>query len=314
MYIDVKEPTKSMRTVESALQFLVSKEFELPGGGLPVEIRRNNDLSTQIFSIYEVSGNPAAILTGQINLDPDSHLLLFNWGKTILTRTAKNPYPQIVSPLSAYYLRSGKTSIRFNRGQHHATIITWNKDATPALETWVQGVLKAKQYTRTAAARSFSLGLNECSRRFKRAIESASDSLDLNLLSIVHQAVCHLLENEDRVSFFAHPVGLPENITAIIEKVTRNPANHWPITEAAKIAGYSSYHFSRIFKANLGYGFQEFVDRKRTALATNLLRATSESVDDVAIRAGFTNTQGMRDSMRDLLGCVPSEIRSVPEP
>ena len=69
----------------------------------------------------------------------------------------------------------------------------------------------------------------------------------------------------------------------------------------------------RVFKQMVGYGFHEYVDRCRTELAVNLLVSSNIAVDNVATNAGFGTTQGLRESVRDYLGLVPSEFRSLPE-
>jgi transcriptional regulator GlxA family with amidase domain len=60
-------------------------------------------------------------------------------------------------------------------------------------------------------------------------------------------------------------------------------------------------------------GFHEFVDRTRTEYAVHLLTSTDHAIDVVATEAGFGTTQGLRESVKEYLGLVPSELRSTPE-
>ena len=79
------------------------------------------------------------------------------------------------------------------------------------------------------------------------------------------------------------------------------------------MAGYSPFHFSRVCKQLVGYGFHEYVDRCRTECAIDMLVSTDSAVDLVASTCGFGTTQGLRESVKEYLGLVPSELRSMPE-
>ena len=80
------------------------------------------------------------------------------------------------------------------------------------------------------------------------------------------------------------------------------------------MAGYSPFHFSRVFKNLVGYGFHEYVDRSRTECAVEMLCTTDSAVDVVASSCGFGTTQGLRESVKEYLGLVPSELRAIPDP
>jgi AraC-like DNA-binding protein len=62
-----------------------------------------------------------------------------------------------------------------------------------------------------------------------------------------------------------------------------------------------------------GFGFHEYVDRCRTETAIEMLCNTDEPIDTVAAMTGFGTTQGLRESVKEYLGLVPSEIRAVPD-
>jgi transcriptional regulator GlxA family with amidase domain len=55
------------------------------------------------------------------------------------------------------------------------------------------------------------------------------------------------------------------------------------------------------------------VDRCRTECAVELLCSSDSAVDLVASSCGFGTTQGLRESVKEYLGLVPSEIRSFPD-
>lgn len=104
--------------------------------------------------------------------------------------------------------------------------------------------------------------------------------------------------------------GFPKALEALTEAVRQNPAGHWGLKDASNQVGYSPFHLSRTFRQIAGFGFPEYVDRCRTSLALNMLLNDSDaSIDQAAISSGFGSTQAMRDSFREYLGFLPSEIR-----
>ena len=45
-----------------------------------------------------------------------------------------------------------------------------------------------------------------------------------------------------------------------------------------------------------------------------MLCTTDNAVDVVASSCGFGTTQGLRESVKEYLGLVPSELRAIPDP
>ena len=68
-----------------------------------------------------------------------------------------------------------------------------------------------------------------------------------------------------------------------------------------------------MFKAIVGYGFHEYVDRCRTELAVRMLSTTDEPVDIISAEAGFGTAQSLRESVKYHLGLLPSELRAAPD-
>jgi AraC family transcriptional regulator len=126
--------------------------------------------------------------------------------------------------------------------------------------------------------------------------------------------VARLVVGADQVQLAAVPLDLPDTIRDLVAKVRASPSLAWPLKDAADMAGYSPFHFSRVFKNLVGYGFHEYVDRSRTECAVEMLCTTDNAVDVVASSCGFGTTQGLRESVKEYLGLVPSELRSIPEP
>lgn len=79
------------------------------------------------------------------------------------------------------------------------------------------------------------------------------------------------------------------------------------LREAADMAGYSHFHFSRRFRDVTGYGFHEYLDRVRASWAI-AHAPDSKSLVRLAEGAGFSNVKTMRESIYDYTGFQLSQL------
>ena len=59
---------------------------------------------------------------------------------------------------------------------------------------------------------------------------------------------------------------------------------------AASYAGFSKFHFSRLFKDFVGVSFSQYVTMQRVHKAKLLLLTTQASITDIAMEAGFNSS------------------------
>ena len=83
-----------------------------------------------------------------------------------------------------------------------------------------------------------------------------------------------------------------------------------PLKQLAEIAHLSPYHFHRIFRATLGEGVAEYVRRVRLEAAAIALKATTESVTNVAFNVGYGSHEAFTRAFRRRFGVSPSDFRS----
>lgn len=81
------------------------------------------------------------------------------------------------------------------------------------------------------------------------------------------------------------------------------------VAEAAAAAAMSRYHFSRMFREAFACTPQEYLRRKRVAVAQRLLRDTNRSVDEVAECVGLTTRSALFRALRAIAGTTPREWR-----
>ncbi len=81
---------------------------------------------------------------------------------------------------------------------------------------------------------------------------------------------------------------------------------------AAGFAGFSKFHFLRLFKEYTGTTYHDHLSHKRIQAAQNLL-STNESISNIASYTGFNNLTSFCRCFKKYTGMSPSEYRSRKE-
>ena len=75
----------------------------------------------------------------------------------------------------------------------------------------------------------------------------------------------------------------------------------------AEAAGFSAFHFSRMFTGMVGESPGEFLRRLRLERAARALQSR-ERVTEVAFDAGYESLEAFSRAFRAAFGCAPSEF------
>jgi AraC-like DNA-binding protein len=269
-----------------------------------------------VVDMMTASFNRAAPST--MRIEEAAHALLFVSTGTLLVRRESDHRWTVVAPQTIVYA-GGKTdfSVNFARGDHKFYVLRWAKDSAPALDIWIDSRLRKDPARRTArgSIRSKPMLSNIASdlQRLIEAMKTPLDNVVPNLYGLIHLSVGYTLVGESEVGLAPLPTDLPPVIQALTARVREHPESPWPLKDASDQVGYSPFHFSRVFKAIVGYGFHEYVDRCRTELAVRMLSTTDEPVDIISAEAGFGTAQSLRESVKYHLGLLPSELRAAPD-
>lgn len=254
---------------------------------------------------------------GTIAVASGTNVLGINMEGAVIARSVAAAKIIIVPPRSMFFIKGPvKMSGLAARGDHKLQMLSWNSSALPVLDQWLQTHgpgRNTKGLSRNVGCKPIDPNFVETIKRFEEAKNTNAELAEPLLLSIIHEAVGRIMVGNDEMQLSPLPSDLPEPLMKLAAEVRKTPAGNWSLKEASDMASYSPFHFSRVFKQLVGYGFHEYVDRCRTELAVSLLVSSDLAVDHVATQAGFGTTQGLRESVRDYLGLVPSEFRSLPE-
>ena len=78
--------------------------------------------------------------------------------------------------------------------------------------------------------------------------------------------------------------------------------------QAADIAGFSKFYFSRLFKQVTGHTFQDYLAQKRITEAQSLLSSDCP-ITEIAFRTGFSNLSSFNRCFKKYTHCSPSDYR-----
>ncbi len=82
------------------------------------------------------------------------------------------------------------------------------------------------------------------------------------------------------------------------------------VADVAAEAGYSPYHFHRIFSAAIGEPLMRFVRRRRLTRAADELRRTDQAIMAVALTAGFDSQEAFTRAFKRAFDVTPGRHRA----
>lgn len=215
--------------------------------------------------------------------------------------------PMLVGPQSTLFVPAGvNVQIAFGRGEQKWMIGHWDQTAESIAHTVVDASLTKPEATwhppqECRIFRAFTDSLIE--KIDKEALDPRLTAAWLNL------ATFGLNKGRETFAFCVIPEGATKPIAELLHAIKSDAKKNWSLTEAAKLAGYSPFHLSRVFRATTDIGFPEFVDRCRTESAIRQLLDTKLTINEIAEQCGFGSSQAMRTACREYTGFLPSELR-----
>ena len=106
--------------------------------------------------------------------------------------------------------------------------------------------------------------------------------------------------------------GLPAfRLRRVTDLLAAHLAEDLPSARLAQEAGYSPFHFSRLFKRAMGVSPSRYLIRLRTERARRLLRETTKSIIEIGLEVGYTNPSHFAQVFRQEVGSTPSEYRGL---
>lgn len=100
-----------------------------------------------------------------------------------------------------------------------------------------------------------------------------------------------------------------ERFGAVLKYIEKNYTDDITLDKLSDIAGYSKYHFSRIFRQYIGMSHIDYVNKIRTNAAQKLLLCPDLSITEVAMNSGFSSIASFNRVFKEIKHCTPSEFK-----
>jgi AraC-like DNA-binding protein len=130
--------------------------------------------------------------------------------------------------------------------------------------------------------------------------------LDVIVILTRHTAVHAPGDPPDRSS--KRVTGL-EKLNQALKYIDENYSNDITLRAAARAAGFSEYHFSRIFKDVTEKSFLSYLNEVRIRKAEKLLMTENTTIARIAHASGFNSLATFHRAFREVKGCTPSSYR-----
>jgi AraC-type DNA-binding domain-containing proteins len=102
-----------------------------------------------------------------------------------------------------------------------------------------------------------------------------------------------------------------EKFLSLCNYINENCTKDLTLDEVADLAGFSKYHFTRLFRQFTGVSFYKYLNQKKIAIAENLLIDPDISVTEVALRSGFSSLSAFIRMFKIIKSCTPTEFRNM---
>ncbi len=100
-----------------------------------------------------------------------------------------------------------------------------------------------------------------------------------------------------------------EKFKQVLKYIDQNYMYDITLDTLADIAGYSKFHFSRIFKQFNSMSYLQYINLRRTRAAEILLLDPAIPITEVAMQAGFSSLSTFNRIFKEIKHCTPSSYQ-----
>lgn len=104
---------------------------------------------------------------------------------------------------------------------------------------------------------------------------------------------------------------LIERLNSVFDYIDIHYMEDITLEKAADVAGFSKFHFSRLFKQCSGQNFYDYLCYKRIKATETLLLTPELSITEIALQSGFASLSTFNRTFKRSKGCTPTEYRNM---
>lgn len=102
-----------------------------------------------------------------------------------------------------------------------------------------------------------------------------------------------------------------EKFGVVLKYIDSNYMYDISLDQLADVAGYSKYHFSRIFKQYNSMSYLQYINARRTKAAEHLLMDPEMPITEVAMRSGFKSLTTFNRIFKEIKHCTPTDFKKL---
>ncbi|MDD4112215.1 MAG: AraC family transcriptional regulator [Herbinix sp.] len=102
-----------------------------------------------------------------------------------------------------------------------------------------------------------------------------------------------------------------EKFNLIFDYINDNYMEEISLDTIADVAGFSKFHFSRLFKQFTDMSFYDYLNQRRVKEAEKLLLNPNLSITEVAMRSGFSSISTFNRVFKNFKECTPTEFKNL---
>ena len=104
---------------------------------------------------------------------------------------------------------------------------------------------------------------------------------------------------------------LVSRLSMVLDYLDTHYSEYITLVEAANIACFSKFYFTRLFKQYSNQTFYDYLSTKRIKAAEQMLIIPNLPITEISLKAGFSSLSSFNRTFKRLKGCSPSEYRSL---
>jgi len=217
---------------------------------------------------------PDRSIPGQVNLHPPGSSATFMRGGILGATTVHLPLERLESLLGARDAGAWLSSLRTRLG---------------LVDSFIASTIAA-----------LADELRSPSERGSLYADTLADSLSL-----------HLFRLSSHTGNLPAPSGELSSgaLQRVRDRIEGDLAGELSLSELAREARLSRFHFSRAFRATTGLPPHRYLTERRLERAKELLRATEMPISEIALNVGFSSQAHLTNCFHRIIGITPGEFR-----
>lgn len=104
---------------------------------------------------------------------------------------------------------------------------------------------------------------------------------------------------------------LVNRLSLVMDYLDTHYSENITLEEAANIANFSKFYFTRLFKQYTNQTFYDYLSAKRIQAAEQMLIVPNLPITEISLKSGFASLSSFNRTFKRLKGCSPSEYRTL---